>query len=61
MNIPLASKRQVLRNKADFENHFICTMEKAPYGVWLNVNKLGELSKEERVQLLSEVLSWLYG
>ena len=57
--IKLTRQRDILRNKAPFGEHFISTMRKKPYGIWLNIECLRDLSEEDRYKLVFETFNWL--
>lgn len=57
----LVPKRNLTRNTADFDSHFICTKGKSPipYGVWLSIPKLREKDDNELAQMLVELIEWV--
>jgi len=57
----LTEKRDLLRNKVDWDKHFFLTYRKNPTYVCLNIAALGELEEEERIALLVDMVSYLYG
>lgn len=53
----LESKREVLRNTANFKEHFLCTLDEVNYGVWLNVDKAREEGIESTLKEVAELLT----
>jgi hypothetical protein len=48
-------KRDILRNKAEWNDHFICLHRGEKIGVWLNYNRLRVLEYDELVDEISEI------
>ena len=57
----LVDKRQVIHYKCDWTKHFIMTEHKNPAYICLNINRLNELSEDERFKLMAEILEYLNG
>jgi hypothetical protein len=61
-NFLLASKRQVLRSEAPYDQHFVCELRgTGTYGVWLNVKKLREADENDQLSVLSELMNLVNG
>ena len=55
MTLNLFRKRDLARYKADFTKHFLCTFRREPYGLWLNLQELRDISPEERAEVIIEI------
>lgn len=51
MKITLTGKRDVIRNKADFDDHFVCTNRGSAHGIWINWEKASEMTEQEFITL----------
>ena len=59
LDIPLIDKRDLIRYKADFSDHFICSQRKVLEGVWLNIEQLRDMGQEERFQFIIDLFHML--
>ena len=55
----LSSKRALLRNQAPYDEHFVCTEYKAPYAIWLNIDKLKEIPVDKRYKVIIDAFDQL--
>ncbi len=58
-NFKLFRKRDVIRNTADYESHFIITFREAPFGIYLSGDRLAEKSLKENMKEIKEAVKWL--
>ena len=52
----LTNKRGMLRNKSDWDSHFMCTMNNRPYGMWINFEEAKEKGREDTLREIDEML-----
>jgi hypothetical protein len=57
MNI--TNKREMLRNQSHWDDHFLCTNRRVPYGIWLNVERLFSTSPQERQAMIEGIFDQL--
>lgn len=59
MEIALTSKRDVIRNHADFSQHFVCTKRGSTYGIWINWEEAEKMGEKEFIAFAYDIYTAL--